>query len=52
MPPSRSAAAKKRQLTLAQLASYDDILTDALVDQVSRGRPSPARRPPVRRDPG
>jgi hypothetical protein len=34
MPPKASAA-KKERLTLAQLCSYDDILTDALVDQVS-----------------
>ena len=27
--------AKKKQLTLKQLAAYDDILTDALVDHVS-----------------
>ncbi|KAM3073644.1 histone lysine methyltransferase Set9 [Clarireedia jacksonii] len=33
MPPKASAA-KKERLTLAQLCSYDDILTDALVDQV------------------
>ena len=35
MPPSSSAAAKKQPLTLAQLSTYDDILTDALVDHVS-----------------
>jgi histone-lysine N-methyltransferase SUV420H len=29
------ALAKKGGLTLAQLASYDDVLTDALVDRVS-----------------
>ncbi|POR32459.1 Histone-lysine N-methyltransferase [Tolypocladium paradoxum] len=35
MPAPKSAAAAKRQrLTLAQLATYDDILTDALVDHV------------------
>ncbi|KAM4057159.1 SET domain-containing protein [Hirsutella rhossiliensis] len=35
MPTSKSAsAAKRRRLTLAQLAAYDDILTDALVDHV------------------
>ncbi|KAF5871225.1 putative histone-lysine n-methyltransferase set9 protein [Botrytis fragariae] len=33
MPP-KSNATKKERLTLAQLWSYDDILTDALVDQV------------------
>lgn len=35
MPPSKKPAAKKQPLTLAQLAAYDDILTDALVDHVS-----------------
>lgn len=35
MPPNPSAALKKQQITLAQLSSYDDILTDALVDHVS-----------------
>ncbi|UNI13955.1 histone lysine methyltransferase Set9 [Purpureocillium takamizusanense] len=35
MPLSKAATAAKRQrLTLAQLAAYDDILTDALVDHV------------------
>ncbi|KAK2040669.1 histone-lysine N-methyltransferase SET9 [Colletotrichum somersetense] len=37
MPPSGAAAKKQKQkqtLTLAQLASYDDFLTDALVDHV------------------
>ncbi|KAK1573131.1 LOW QUALITY PROTEIN: histone-lysine N-methyltransferase SET9 [Colletotrichum navitas] len=37
MPPSCAAAKKQKQkqtLTLAQLASYDDFLTDALVDHV------------------
>ncbi|KAF4636215.1 hypothetical protein G7Y89_g1874 [Cudoniella acicularis] len=33
MPP-QNAAAKKERLTLSQLTSYDDILTDALVDHV------------------
>ncbi|KAI9650364.1 histone lysine methyltransferase Set9 [Ciborinia camelliae] len=33
MPPKASSS-KKERLTLAQLCSYDDILTDALVDQV------------------
>lgn len=32
--PTKASAAKKRPLTLGQLASYDDILTDALVDHV------------------
>ena len=35
MPPSSTVAAKKQPLTLAQLSTYDDILTDALVDHVS-----------------
>jgi histone-lysine N-methyltransferase SUV420H len=35
MPPSKAAIAKRNQLTLTQLASYDDILTDALIDHVS-----------------
>lgn len=34
MPP-KGWQAKRNQLTLTQLASYDDILTDALVDHVS-----------------
>lgn len=32
---ARNAPPKKHTLTLAQIASYDDILTDALVDHVS-----------------
>lgn len=32
---TKDAMAKKDRLTLSQLASYDDILTDALVDHVS-----------------
>ncbi|KAL2017526.1 hypothetical protein VTK56DRAFT_2018 [Thermocarpiscus australiensis] len=32
MPRTSTPASKKQQLTLAQLAAYDDILTDALVD--------------------
>lgn len=38
MPPTlstKSAALKRQQITLAQLSSYDDILTDSLVDHVS-----------------
>ena len=35
MPRVSSAPKGKAKLTLAQLASYDDILTDALVDRVS-----------------
>jgi histone-lysine N-methyltransferase SUV420H len=33
--PSQASPPKKQRLTLTQLASYDDILTDALVDHVS-----------------
>lgn len=33
MPPT-SSALKKQPLTLAQISTYDDILTDALVDHV------------------
>ena len=32
---SAPTAAARQRLTLAQLAAYDDILTDALVDHVS-----------------
>jgi len=37
MAPSelKEALAKKGGLSLAQLAGYDDLITDALVDQVS-----------------
>ena len=31
---SKNTLAKRERLTLSQLASYDDILTDALVDHV------------------
>lgn len=36
MAPAKAAnnSAKKQTLTLAQISSYDDILTDALVDRV------------------
>lgn len=34
MPQPATMAAKRLQLTFSQLASYDDILTDALVDHV------------------
>ncbi|KAL1877474.1 histone lysine methyltransferase Set9 [Diaporthe australafricana] len=33
MPGASSSSAKKHTLTLAQLSSYDDMLTDALVDR-------------------
>ena len=32
----REALAKKGGLTFSQLASYDDLITDALVDRVSQ----------------
>ncbi len=32
---SKTESPQKHRLTLAQLASYDDVLTDALVDQVN-----------------
>jgi hypothetical protein len=32
----KEALAKKGGLTLSQLASYDDLITDALVDRVSQ----------------
>jgi histone-lysine N-methyltransferase SUV420H len=39
MPPKRTrksspAAERRERLTLAKLASYDDVATDALVDHV------------------
>jgi [histone H4]-N-methyl-L-lysine20 N-methyltransferase len=34
--PSNTSSPQKERLTLAQLTSYDDILTDALVDHVSK----------------
>ena len=33
--PAPSSVARRPPITLAQLSSYDDILTDALVDHVS-----------------
>ncbi|KAI1370145.1 hypothetical protein F4677DRAFT_451693 [Hypoxylon crocopeplum] len=45
MPPSPSTALKKQQITLAQLSSYDDILTDALVDHVYYWTAIPKNRP-------
>lgn len=46
MPPSRvkstpPAEGRRERLTLAKLASYDDVATDALIDRVRV--PSPAR---------
>ncbi|KAI0382715.1 hypothetical protein F5Y04DRAFT_42310 [Hypomontagnella monticulosa] len=45
MPPNSSAALKKQQISLAQLSSYDDILTDALVDHVYYWTTIPKNRP-------
>ncbi|KAI1384797.1 uncharacterized protein F4822DRAFT_373463 [Hypoxylon trugodes] len=43
--PNPSTALKKQQITLAQLSSYDDILTDALVDHVYYWTTIPKNRP-------
>ncbi|KAI0122526.1 hypothetical protein F4814DRAFT_212232 [Daldinia grandis] len=45
MPPNSSTALKKQQITLAQLSSYDDILTDALVDHTYYWTTIPKNRP-------
>ncbi|KAK6953137.1 hypothetical protein Daesc_005437 [Daldinia eschscholtzii] len=45
MPPKSSAALKKQQITLAQLSSYDDILTDALIDHAYYWTTIPKNRP-------
>ena len=37
--PLEEALAKKGGLTLQQLATYDDLITDALVDRVSISNP-------------
>lgn len=42
---SRNAPPKKHILTLAQIASYDDILTDALVDHAFYWTTIPKNRP-------
>ncbi|CAK7207288.1 histone lysine methyltransferase Set9 [Sporothrix eucalyptigena] len=42
---SRNAPPKKHTLTLAQIASYDDILTDALVDHAFYWTTIPKNRP-------
>ncbi|KAI0166533.1 hypothetical protein GGR57DRAFT_28894 [Xylariaceae sp. FL1272] len=44
MPPPKSAA-KKQPITLAQLSSYDDMLTDALVDHAYYWTTIPKNRP-------
>jgi histone-lysine N-methyltransferase SUV420H len=41
MPRTPISTSKKQQLTYAQLAAYDDILTDALIDHVSSFRVVP-----------
>lgn len=43
MPPSKST--KKQSLTFAQLAAYDDILTDALIDHTFYWTTIPKNRP-------
>ncbi|OTB01406.1 hypothetical protein M426DRAFT_64191 [Hypoxylon sp. CI-4A] len=45
MPPVKSSALKKQQITLTQLSSYDDILTDALVDHAYYWTTIPKNRP-------
>ncbi|KAL7626488.1 histone lysine methyltransferase Set9 [Parahypoxylon ruwenzoriense] len=45
MPSNQSTALKKQQISLAQLSSYDDILTDALVDHVYYWTTIPKNRP-------
>ncbi|KAI1659447.1 hypothetical protein F4813DRAFT_379760 [Daldinia decipiens] len=45
MPPNSSTALKKQQITLSQLSSYDDILTDALVDHAYYWTAIPKNRP-------
>ncbi|AEO68719.1 uncharacterized protein THITE_42348 [Thermothielavioides terrestris NRRL 8126] len=48
MPRAPAAAAKRQQLTFSQLALYDDILTDALVDHVYYWTTVPKNRPSYR----
>ncbi|KAK4098976.1 hypothetical protein N658DRAFT_487961 [Parathielavia hyrcaniae] len=45
MPRTASSTSKKQQLTYAQLAAYDDILTDALVDHTYYWTTIPKNRP-------
>ncbi|KAH8176610.1 SET domain-containing protein [Sarocladium implicatum] len=45
MPPSKPQTPKRQPLTLNQLASYDDILTDALVDHMYYWTTIPKNRP-------
>ncbi|AEO55646.1 hypothetical protein MYCTH_73315 [Thermothelomyces thermophilus ATCC 42464] len=45
MPRIATATSKKQSLTFAQLAAYDDILTDALIDRVYYWTTIPKNRP-------
>ncbi|EON99729.1 putative histone-lysine n-methyltransferase set9 protein [Phaeoacremonium minimum UCRPA7] len=45
MAPTPGSSAKKQALTLAQLSTYDDILTDALVDHAYYWTTIPKNRP-------
>ncbi|KAL2134654.1 hypothetical protein VTI74DRAFT_11232 [Chaetomium olivicolor] len=45
MPPKTAPAPKRQQLTFAQLAAYDDILTDALIDHAYYWTTIPKNRP-------
>ncbi|KAI0013554.1 hypothetical protein F4779DRAFT_562177, partial [Xylariaceae sp. FL0662B] len=45
MPSTPAAAIKKQAITLAQMSSYDDILTDALVDHSFYWTTIPKNRP-------
>jgi histone-lysine N-methyltransferase SUV420H len=45
MPRTPTPAVKKQPLTFAQLAAYDDILTDALIDHVYYWTTIPKNRP-------
>ncbi|KAL1869207.1 hypothetical protein VTK73DRAFT_3208 [Phialemonium thermophilum] len=45
MPGTATASGKRRPLTLAQVAAYDDILTDALVDHTYYWTTIPKNRP-------
>ncbi|KAK0388974.1 hypothetical protein NLU13_2551 [Sarocladium strictum] len=45
MPPAKPQTTKRQPLTLNQLASYDDILTDALVDHMYYWTSIPKNRP-------
>ncbi|RYO76199.1 hypothetical protein DL766_001013 [Monosporascus sp. MC13-8B] len=45
MPPKSTLPSKRQPLTLAQLSTYDDILTDALVDHAFYWTTIPKNRP-------